>query len=219
MIKDILAVGDSFTWGEELDDRGNAWPVIVGTMLKANVLNQAKPGSGNQRIIRTVMQHVSSGQPCDLVLVGWTSPGRMEFSDASGVFDIWPGYSGTMFTAGGQEWRLDLLEYINKHHDPAWIYEKYVMDVMLLQSWLSHRNMRYLMINTGCNEYYHKSFFSKTALSLGVDSSTYLGWPSHGMSEWTVDCERGPRGHFLERGHRMVAAQVCRKIIDLGWKA
>ena len=85
MIKNILTVGDSFTYGEELDNRDNAYPYYLAKGLKAEVVNLAKPGSGNKRMIRTTMEYISAGNPVDLVIIGWSSPGRMEKKGKSGA--------------------------------------------------------------------------------------------------------------------------------------
>ena len=126
MIKNILAVGDSFTYGEELENRDNAYPYYLAKGLKAEVVNFAVPGGGNRQMLRKVIDYVLSGEPLDLVVIGWTSPGRMEFADANGMFDIWPGYSGNLFKRDGQDWRMELLDYINKHHDPEYLYKHYL---------------------------------------------------------------------------------------------
>jgi lysophospholipase L1-like esterase len=84
MIKNILTVGDSFTYGEELADRNHSWPFLLANKLSANVTNMARPGSGNKRMIRYVMEHVADATPLDLVVVGWSSPGRIEFADEDG---------------------------------------------------------------------------------------------------------------------------------------
>ena len=47
MIKNILAVGDSFTYGEELDNIENAYPYYLAKGLKADVVNLGQPSGGN----------------------------------------------------------------------------------------------------------------------------------------------------------------------------
>ena len=217
MIKNILTVGDSFTYGEELENRDHAYPYYLAKGLKANVVNLGQPSGGNKQMIRKVIDYVVSGEPLDLVIIGWTSPGRMEFADANGVFDIWPGYSGNLFKRDGQDWRLELLDYINKHHDPAYIYQQFLLDVILLQSFLKERNIKYVMLSVVSNEYYHKTYFNDdAALPKQIDATHFLGWPTEGMAEWTNGCKRGPNGHFLEEGHRKVTQKLYEHIRRLG---
>ena len=218
MIKNILTVGDSFTYGEELENRDSAYPYYLAKGLKANVVNLGIPSGGNKQMIRKVMDYVISGEAVDLVVIGWTSPGRMEFADANGVFDIWPGYSGDLFRRDGQEWRLELLNYINMHHDPEYIYQQFLLDVILLQDFLKNRGIKYIMLRVVGNEYYHNTYYNDDAvLTKQIDTQNFLGWPNEGMAEWTNGCKRGPRGHFLEEGHRKVTAKLYEHIRNLGW--
>lgn len=223
MIKNILTVGDSFTYGDELKSVYDAWPYRLADMITANVINLGQSGSGNKPMIRNVIQHVANNtpveiEPIDLVIIGWTSPGRMEFSDAAGTYDIWPGYSGTLMTKANLNWRLELLEYINKHHDPEYIYRQYLQDIILTQSFLKQQGIKYLMMNTVSNEYYHRTYYGgMRPMANLIDEQYYLGWPTEGMAEWTNGCKKGPRGHFLEEGHRKVATKLHEYIGNLGW--
>lgn len=216
-MKNILTVGDSFTYGEELDDIEEAYPYKLAKILKSEVVNLAKPGSGNTSMIRNVIQYITEKNPIDLVIIGWTSPGRMEFSDANGTFDIWPGYSGRKY-ANFEPWRIDLLEYINKHHDPAYIYQRYLLDIIMFQSFLKQHDIKYLMLTTIANEYYHNIYHTKMLpLANLIDPTYFVGWPNEGMAEWTQGCKRGPSGHFLNDGHKQVTKKLYEHIRNLGW--
>jgi len=219
MIKKILAVGDSFTYGEELYDVGSAYPQLLANSLGATLTNLARPGAGNKRIVRHVVESIGNGIKYDLIIIGWSSPGRQEFADADGFFDIWPGYGGNMFRKDGQTWRLPLVEYLNKHHSDHWMYRQYLIDVVMLQSFLKEHGVRYVMLNTCANEYYHSIYSSKTQeLVRLVDDRYYLGWPTEGMAEWVGEAApRGPGGHFLEEGHIKVADKLYDHIRNLGW--
>jgi len=213
----ILTVGDSFTFGEELADRNNAWPFLLGDLLDAEVTNLAKPGSGNKRMIRYVVDYVATIERPDLVVVGWSSPGRMEFADEDGFFDLWPGYSGRAFMKE-QPWRVDLLNYMDRHHNEQYLYKQYLLDVILLQSFLEQQNIRYVMLRTVGNEFYHNTYYKETKVTADlINVNTYLGWPNMGMAEWTNGCERGPGGHFLDEGHQRVANKINEHIRNLGW--
>lgn len=214
----MLSVGDSFTYGEELDDIYLAYPYIISRRLNCNVVNLGAPGTGNRRMVRTVMDYVSKNPEVDLVTVGWASPGRMEFADVEGIFDIWPGYSGNMFIREQQLWRMELLEYINMYHDPLYLYTQYLMDVILLQSFLKQRGIRYLMCDVSANEYYHKIAAGKLMeMKAMLDKEYFIGYPNAGMTEWTYKCKKGPNGHFLDEGHFKVADEFLVNIDRLGW--
>jgi hypothetical protein len=222
MINRILAVGDSFTYGEELDDRASAWPIQLSRLTNSSVLNLGQKGGGNKQMIRNVIDTVCGNtretEPFDLIVIGWTSPGRMEFADDCGIFDLWPGYGGTMFRKDGQNWRLELLDYINKYHNSEHIYQQYLFDVVMMQSFLNTQGIKYVMLNVCSNEYYHNTYYSKMRQRTSlIDPSGYLGWPTKGMAEWTDGCKRGPNGHFLEDGHKKVAIKLYEHIRNLGW--
>jgi hypothetical protein len=218
MIKHILAVGDSFTYGEELDDRYLAYPYVIARHLDAEVVNLGAPGTGNRRMVRTVMEYIASDTPVDLVIIGWSSPGRMEFADAEGIFDIWPGYAGNLFVRDQQLWRLELLQYINMYHDPEYLFTQYLMDVILLQNFLKQRGIRYLMCDVCANEYYHKICAGKLQeFKAMLDTNHFVGYPNAGMAEWTYKCKKGPNGHFLDEGHFKVADELLTNIDRLGW--
>jgi lysophospholipase L1-like esterase len=212
MIKNILAVGDSFTYGEELEDRTNAWPCLVAAELNATVDNRGIPSGGNTQVVRNIVEHAT---PDDVVLIGWTSPGRMEFADEEGVYDIWPGYTGKWVRHG----RKELVDYINKHYNDEHIYKQYLVNVILAQSFLKLNNIRYIMMPVVSNEYYKNKFKHKfTELRKQVDATYFVDEIlGTGMAEWTYGLPQGPNGHFLDDGHRVVANKVLDKIKELGW--
>jgi hypothetical protein len=216
-MKTLLTVGDSFTFGEELSNEMDSYPQLLADKFKLDLVNLAKPGSGNKRMVRSVVEYVSQGNKPDLVIIGWSSPGRIEFADEHGVHYIWPGYRGTMY-AENQPWRLELLDYINKHHNSENLYQNYLLDVILMQGFLKQHDINYVMITTCANEYYHNVFYSKMeVLCKLIDSTHYLGWPTEGMAEWTRGCRRGPRDHFLADGHKKVAEKLYEHIRNFGW--
>jgi hypothetical protein len=216
MIKHILAVGDSFTYGEELSDRNTAWPHLVANEFKCEITNAGAPGAGNKSIVRKTIENLSSMEPSDLVIIGWTSPGRIEFADEDGIFDTWPGYAGKWTH---HPWRKELTKYINRYHCDEYIYEQYLIDIILLQSYLKVNNIRYLMTPVAGNEYYKNKFkFSYSELRKQIDITHFID-PGNGMAEWTYGCKQGPNGHFLDAGHRIVADKVISKIKEFKWDA
>jgi len=68
--------GDSFTYGAELEDRAQAWPYLVSS----NAVNDAQPGASNDYIVRTTVEYLEQNTP-DLVIIGWTTPDRLELGN------------------------------------------------------------------------------------------------------------------------------------------
>ena len=214
----LLAVGDSFTYGEELEDRNLAWPNLLRGQLKYNeVANLGKPSSSNDSILRRTIDHLTFNS-ADLVVIGWSNLGRMEFADEFGYYDVWPGYQGNLFKRDGSNWRSELVEYISKYHNSEALHKKFLQQVLLVQSYLKQKNIRYVMLNISQNEYYKKKWFEgQQKYFEEIDKNYFLGFNQEGMLEWTYGCPQGIGGHFLEQGHRIVADRIYEHIRNLGW--
>lgn len=218
MIKNVLAVGDSFTYGDELQNLHDAWPYKLGDKLNASMVNLAQPAASNDAIIRRTIEYLVKTSDVDLVIIGWSSVGRSEFADEVGYYNVWPGYQGNLFVRDGANWRKELVEYINRYHNPATLHRKFVQQVLMLQAFLEVRNIKYLMMNTGQNEYYKKVFFDgEEHHNNQVNKQTFIDYGEAGMLEWTYGSAQGPYGHFLEDGHKIVAEKIYEHIRNLGW--
>jgi len=90
----VYTNGCSLTYGSELEDRENdCYPSKVAKHFNLPVINNAKPGSSNQRILRTTIQDVEDlleQGKTPLVLVSWTISSRFELCDEN---DEWKQFS------------------------------------------------------------------------------------------------------------------------------
>ena len=206
----LLTVGDSFTYGDELGDRNNAWPFVLGNKLNYTVTNLALPSKSNTYILRTVVEH---GIDYDLIVIAWSHFARVEYGDKQGVYDIWPGNIGAFFT-GELSYRKELIDYINRHHDDRYLYTQYLLNIILLQNFLKQHNKKYVMIDAFGND---KVRYLNKTLSQLIEKDYFLGWPTETMMEWAYGTPRGPNGHFLEQGHEIVADKIYEYIRHLGW--
>lgn len=213
----ILAVGDSFTYGDELGDRTFAWPDVLARKLNGTVTNKGQSGGSNDCIIRNCLEHLTVNE-VDLVVIGWSSPGRTEFVDENGYYDVWPGYQGKLIDYSNAPWRKELAQYINNYHCDKAYYEKFLNQILLMQGFLKSRNQRYVMLNVLQNEHYKKINCPELdSHSNQIDKSTFIEFGNSGMMEWANHCKRGPYGHFLEDGHQIVANKIYEHIRHLGW--
>ena len=213
----LLTVGDSFTYGEELADRNNAWPQLLATQLNYEVVNLGRPSASNDKILRTTLDYLAVDS-ADLVVIGWSNIGRSEHADEFGYYDVWPGYQGGIFARDGFNWRNELVDYVSRYHNSEAIHRKWVQQVILLQSYLKSRGIRYVMLNIVQNEYYKKKYFDGQQQFFNqVDKETFLGFNDSGMMEWTFGKTQGPNGHFLEEGHTIVANRIYEHIRNLSW--
>ena len=210
----ILTLGDSFTFGAELQDVPSeltltgqhkwdyqnlqsipvdpskfAWPSLLGERFNQEVENMAVVGGSNSRIFR---QAVASGikKNYDLIICAWTSISRLDISHQgqecviTARTPVWP-WAKTFFA--------DHFEYNQE-------IEKWLAQVLALQSFFKTRNQKYIFVNAINNNVIPEYNY----LVQHIDKEFYLDWNS-GFQAW---CEHSPRGsgrHFLEQGHQLVA--------------
>jgi hypothetical protein len=205
----LLTVGDSFTYGEELAELTSSWPFLLGSKLGYEVTNLAKPGSGNARMVRHVVEQIDN---YDLIVIAWSHFARTELADENGFYDIWPGCS-TLPHKEFSSWRSDVINYYSKHHNDQYLYNQYLINIILIQQYLKFNNKKYIMLDTFDNNNYRKN----NPVVNQIDSTYYVGWPTETMMEWTYKTPQGSNGHFLEQGHAIVADKIYEHIRHLGW--
>lgn len=221
MKKRLLAVGDSFTYGDELDNVYDAWPYKLAKLIDYDAVNLGQSGCSNTSILRRTIVEIAgaANDKYDLVAIGWTSAGRVEWKDDIGTeYDLWPGYSGRGKFFHDHPWRNDWLDYINKYHNSEYLYQQYLVNVISLQSYLKANNIPYVMLNIVNNEYYRISSLPGLGyLAKEIDKTNFLGWDNYGMAEIAAACPKGPGGHPLELGHERIAEHINEHIRNLGW--
>jgi len=200
----LLAVGDSFTFGEELEDRSLAWPSLLGNKLGWSVTNLGQPASGNTRMVRVVVEEIDN---YDVFVIAWSHWGRIEFADKQGIFDIWPGCNPAPYQNPTPH-RIQLVDYITRHHNDEYLVKQYETNIILLQNYLQSKCKKYIMLN---------AFGKIKNLNLNINKEYFLGWPDESMMEWTFGIPKGPKGHFLEQGHERVADKIYEHIRHLSW--
>jgi hypothetical protein len=212
----ILTIGDSFTYGDELVDIQQAWPYVLQNKLSCELTNLGKPATGNTSMVRNVVEHA---RDYDLIIVAWSHFARIEFADEHGIFDTWPGHRGVAFT-NNIAYRMELLNYINRHHNDEYLYKQYLLNIILLQTYADHLGKKLLMLNTqiNWNKLSEDSYMEKFASTINrIDTQYFIGWPNESMMEWTFGTPKGPNGHFLAAGHTIVADKIYEYIRHLGW--
>lgn len=219
----ILAIGDSFTYGDELPDVPEpnteqrkwyrlppssqySYPSLVAKQLNAQIDNLSIPGGSNSRIFRKCIDSILL-QNYDLVICGWTEISRLDIQLDGIDFPAGP----TSIIAHKVPW---LKEYyaIQYNDDHAW--NTWLSQVVALQSFLQNRGQRYIFLSMQGFPSIPDKF---NHLVNAVDSRHYLGWYQHGMTEWMGDCPKGTRHHPLELGHKRIADKVYEHIRNLGW--
>lgn len=213
MKKKLLTAGDSFTYGDELSDRYQAWPYRLADLLDYELYNIGQSGCSNASILRRTLEELAVDR-YDLVVVGWTSPGRIEWKDDIGdAYNVWPGYPPDAKFFEDHPWRVDYLNFISRHHNSAYLYQQYLIQVIALQSYCNSKNIEYRMMNIRQKDYYRnvgKELHEQ--LSAQIDTDKFIGWEEFGMAELTKDLPRGPGHHPLEKGHERIANEIYTRI-------
>ena len=204
----LYTIGDSFTYGQELEDPSTqAWPILLAKQLGYELINEGRPGVGNEYIVKKTIQAVAKHKP-KLVVIAWTSCGRQEHADEWGTYDIWPGCNSKSFSgdrSGKLLYRHDLIKYITLHNNPEHEYRRWLRQVILLQSFLQNRGIDYIMCTAFDNQERYTDSEQYTTL---VDSENFVGWPDTGFVEWTWGTAQGTGGHPLQEGHKRIAEKL-----------
>jgi hypothetical protein len=208
----LLIVGDSFTYGDELTDLTKSWPNILVDKLGCELINLSRSGSGNVSMIRHCVEQVDN---YDIAIIAWSHWARIEFADELGIYDTWPGHHGLVFTENA-EFRRQLLQYITDHHNDRYLYNQHLMNIILVQNYLKSAGKKYIMLDAFGKRPASAPNINQT-LEKQIDSAFYIEWPNKNMTDWTWGTPKGPRGHFLEDGHKIVADKVYEHIRHLSW--
>lgn len=202
----ILTVGDSFTFGDELENREqSAWPYLLSKSLGIPVSNIGRGGASTDRCFRLTVEHLARNT-YDLVIVAWPYPNRLEVGDRRGPICI--NYTNRY----NLPWVADYYKY---SYEEEFSFERWICQVLALQAYLKQKNQKYLFVNVaGVQETYQHAF---RYLWDEIDTKYYVGWPSNGILEFQGDCAKGPGGHPLEDGHLRIAKAINGHIRNLRW--
>jgi hypothetical protein len=214
-MKNILTLGDSFTYGDELEDRLDGFPHLIANSLNTNVVNLGECGSGNYKMIRKLLEQDINEY--SLVIVAWSGFDRIEITDEFGSWEWWPGCHSNSYRIKNKEvkFRKTVIDYFNRHHDSTYYYRQYLNYVILAQSYLKLNNIPYIFLDVFKNhDNENRSAAINFDLLKKIDTSFYLGWPNESMAEWTAGLPIGPRFHFLEEGHKVVSQKILDFIKD-----
>ena len=85
----LKSFGCSFIFGSDLSDDGQTvtyatpskltWPALMAKKIGLNYACYARPGSGNLRILESVLSHAATGEK-DLFVIGWTWIDRFDYT-------------------------------------------------------------------------------------------------------------------------------------------
>lgn len=209
----IYAIGDSFTYGDELADKSHAWPAVLSNMLSTPVENWGRSATGNTRMIKRAIDAVINN--ATMIIIGWTDSNRQEFADELGIYDLWAGRNYRAFQHDTTH-RIDLIKYLTAYDTPEYYYADWLRKIILIQSLCRVKNIPLVMfISCGANErhdMYHAQF---EQLVSQIDQTQFVDGMFNSVAEWTYGSPQGPNGHPLEAGHKIIADKIYEHIRNI----
>ena len=202
----IYCFGDSFTYGDELEDRQLAWPTVLGQKLECISVNYGKGGASNSWIVKKTVQKCMENKP-DVAIVAWTSVMRYEFYQ--------PGNRSLCVNPGHVD-KFYFVDNLYKHwHDSAGKFIEWICQCILLQNFFVTNNIEYYFANVfsiielleeNADNAELQSWLEK------LNTNNFIGWPNETLMTWSNNTPIGPGGHPLKQGHKCIAEKIYEHI-------
>lgn len=204
----IHAIGDSFTYGDELPSQEFAWPSVLSKITGKDIINKGRPASGNTRIVKRAIDAVIDQS--EMIIIGWTDCNRQEFSDEIGTYDIWAGRNYRALQIHDPTHRVNLIKYLTAYDTPEYYYANWLRQIILVQSLCKLHKIPCIMFNAcGAHESHVRYSHKFEKLLSAIDSTMFV---DNSMSvatvEWVYGTPHGPNGHPLEDGHKIIADKI-----------
>jgi hypothetical protein len=208
----IYAIGDSFTYGDELQSQDLAWPALLGKKLGKSIINKGRPASGNTRILKRTVDAVID--QAEMIIIGWSDCNRVEFGDEGGIYDIWAGRDTRLFQLNDASHRNTLVKHLTAYDIPEYYYANWLRQIILIQNLCKSKKIPCIMFNA-CGSHimhrlYHHKFYSlvnAVDVTLFVDNTLYQS-----VGEWIYGTQLMPHGHPSPAGHEIIANKIYETI-------
>lgn len=207
----IYAIGDSFTYGDELSSRDLSWPALLSRKLNKEVMNKGMPASGNTRMVKRTIDAVIDQS--ELIIIGWSDCNRVEFADEIGIYDIWAGRDARAMQLNELSHRNTLVKYLTAYDMPEYYYANWLRQIILIQNLCISKNIPCVMFIACGSHLSHQQYHNKYKNLVGViDQSMFVENMFTSVGEWTWGTQHGPNGHPLEAGHEIIAEKIYEHI-------
>lgn len=207
--KIIFTNGDSFTFGDELErPYSECWPAKLGEITKLQVVNFARSGAANNRIVETTKNFFNDLSRLALVhTIGRAGKGMTSLGSATKIECAviqWTSYI-----------RLGPNETIPKNivlgeNEKRYLLDKFFVQVRELQDFFESRRIPYLMLNAFDNEKVIPDCDSE--FKELVEDKYFIGWPNEAIVNWVYGMDHGPKGHPGKLAHAEIAEIVYENI-------
>ena len=209
----IHAIGDSFTYGDELESQDKAWPAELSKLIDKSVVNKGRPATGNTRMVKRAIDAVID--QAEMVIIGWSDCNRQEFADEIGIYDIWAGRNYRSFQQDSTH-RINLIKYLTAYDTPEYYYADWLRKIITVQGLCKlHKIPCIMFIACGahCSHRQHHTKFQK--LIDQIDTSMFVDTMFTSVAEWCYGTSYGPYGHPLEAGHEIIANKIYEHIRNI----
>ena len=144
----LWATGCSHTYGDDLQDKTQAWPYLLANMLDLECVNNAVSGGSNER---TIYQTVKS-QPSTLKVIAWTHIERTTRYDQDNNFEVNfnPHLIHKLYANDYAFKEYGKLHY-SKWYNDLYAFKNWLQQIILLQKYL--QDQPYIMISAADNRY------------------------------------------------------------------
>ena len=202
-IKRLITHGCSYTYGEELDDPfTQSWPAMLSKQLGTELVNLAQCAYSNDGIVQDIVTFdLREG---DFVIVCWTHNHRLLFVDDDGWFTTLPNFVADGDFEKNRELITTLL-LTNISND--WLYERWLTQVILLQTYLKNKNIPFLFFNAFGN------VLGKHKLIDSIDKSKFMEWDTFNFCIFSNDYPLCPKLHPNADAHSALADKLIKNIL------
>lgn len=200
MTKKILCIGDSFTYGDDLENPEiDSWPAVLANDNGHHVTNMGFSGGSLDRCIRILFENIDDQY--DLVIFGCPPWVRQEtyFLLHNKPIEI-----GTHKTVR-VPWEDSFYKF---SYEDLYYYKKWLMNIIQVQSFLKQSNQKYLMHVT--YQLLVEEYKIKCSSLLNKIDTNYFLEPT--LFELVKSFPLSATRHPLKEGHRHLATFIQKKI-------
>ncbi len=225
-------IGCSLTYGDDLENKNDAWPSLVAKSKKIDFVNGAVSGGSNERIVYQVVKNLDE---YDRFYIAWSDISRFTryFNDNHEInFNIQ--LENRRFSNEPCFVNYGKLHY-RYWYNELYAFKTWLQQIVLLQTYLDANSKKWMMINAFGNnvERWTSDWpdFNNSVKSLlcfdqmedeqlflehseikkleqKIDTTRFPGWKNVSLATLTRDYPKGLTNHPLKQGHQAIAEYI-----------